>query len=252
MRNARKTAESGFYHVVTKGEADKTLFFDDADRELYLEILRKVCKEHPLLLRAYCLMSNHTHLLIEDTEQALSDAMKQLNERYAWHFQQKTHRTGHVFKNRYWSEPVEDEAYLLCAMRYIHANPAAAGICKASAYPWSSAKDYLGRKGITDTDLMLDMLNGRDGFIAYSLQEPLRANPFPGSRLKQHQTTDELKNIACSIVGDPRSLHALAPEKRREVVRLMHQSGFSGAEIAEVSGLTRSTVYKDLKTTPAA
>ncbi len=246
MRSARKIAKSGFYHVVTKGEADKTLFFDNADREFYLNELGRVRDELPLLIRAYCFMSNHAHFLLEDKQLCLAKAMKQLNERYAWYFQRRMNRTGHVFKNRYWSEPVENEAYLLYAMRYIHANPAAAGICEALDYPWSSVQDYLGHKGITDTDLILDMLGGRKGFIAFSLQEPLRANPFPGSQLTQHQTTDELATVAQSVIGDPAKLRTLPYGERRKRVRLMEQRGFSATEIARLSGVSRSTVYSDL------
>ena len=243
---ARKISESGFYHVVTKGEADQLLFFDDADREAYVGLLAETRDAYELRLHAYCLMSNHTHLLVEDPKRQLSAAMKHLNERFANRFKERTGRTGHVFKNRFWSEPVEDDAYLLCAMRYIHANPAAAGICKASAYPWSSVRDYLGRTGITDTSMLLGMLGGRDGFIEFSKKEPPTALAFPGSKLKGHLTQDELETIAEQIVGPLEEVRSMGREKKRDAARLLGAGGFTVRAIAQLIGASTKTVSRML------
>lgn len=245
MRQARKLSESGFYHVVSKGEADQALFYSDDDRRRYVLDLGGVCEEYGLLLRSYCLMSNHVHLLVEDVDTALSAAMKELNERYAMYFKRLTGRTGHVFKNRFWSEPVEDEAYLLCAMRYIHANPAVAGICKAAAYPWSSARDYLGREGIANTELLLDMLGGRDGFIQFSRNEPLPAVAFEGSRLSAHLTDDELRRVAQEVVGDCDSLQSLGRDEQITALKRLLKCGFSRMEVVRATDLTKHFVYSN-------
>ena len=261
MRSARKLGESGFYHVVSKGEADQLLFFDDEDRQHYVDLLASARDEFSLRLHSYCVMNNHVHLLVEEEEndaregsvpgvgkqpmRHLSLAMKQLNERYAEHFKRCSSRTGHVFKNRFWSEPIENEAYLLCCMRYIHANPAAAKICKASAYPWSSARDYLGRDGITDTALFLDMLDGREGFINFSRDEPPTARPFPGSRLAGHLTLEEQRWVAEQVVGDKLEHPSKQdPATREEVLKKLLACGLSVSEVTVLTGLSKSTVYR--------
>ena len=96
--SARKKSESGYYHVVPKGIADQIIFEDDEDRALYVELLRKAKAETGIRLHAYCLMSNHTHLVIEDEHDRLAEAMKYLHERYAMHYAEKMVPPG-------WTEP---------------------------------------------------------------------------------------------------------------------------------------------------
>ncbi len=247
MRTMRKMSASGFYHVVVKGEADQTLFFNDKDRIAFLSFLEQVRDAFELRIHAYCLMSNHVHLLAEDQNRALSEAMKTLNEDYARHFKRKTHRAGHVYKNRFWSEPVEDDAYLLCAMRYIHANPAAAGICKASAYWWSSARDYLGRPGIAYTDLLLNMAGGREGFIAFSRKDPLPAIAFPGSTLTNHLSEGEVSRIAEAVVGNLDAIRSLPRSGKREKIRCLGVVGLNAAQIARATSVPYSTVTRMLR-----
>ena len=247
MRCARKIAESGFYHVVTKGEADGILFLDNSDRSAYLDLLKEALDQNDILLHAYCLMSNHVHLLLEDTHANLSAAMKQLNERYADRFKKKAGRTGHVFKNRFWSEAVENDAYFLCAMRYIHANPAVAGICKASAYKWSSAQDYLGREGITNTSRILDLVGGKKGFIAFSQKQPYPALSFPKSRMKKHLESEEVKRIVRNVAGDPNELARLPHNERLNKIGDLHACGLSAGQIASATNLSYNIVQGAVK-----
>ena len=167
---ARRRSTSGFYHVVPKGRGDQVIFEDDDDRKLYRYLLADAKRNYGIRIHSYCLMSNHAHLVIEDDNALMSTFMKSVHEQYGSYFADKTGRAGGIFTRPYWSEPIETDAYLLDAVRYVHANPATAGICRASAYEWSSAKDYLGREGLADTEMVLSMLGGRDGFVAFSRQ----------------------------------------------------------------------------------
>ena len=244
---ARKKSESGFYHVVPKGIADQLVFQDDADRKLYLELLAEAKEEHHLLLHAYVLMSNHTHLLIEDPKNELADAMKFVHERYAMHYAEKIGRTGGIFRKPYWSEPVDTDNHLICAVRYIHANPAAAGICAASAYDYSSAKDYLGREGITDTQMVLEMLGGREGFIDWSQAAKSTFHAFPGSRLTGHLSDSEATTICQAILQRSNTSLAGVPSAERvEMVKLLYERGLGVSQIARATGLGRRTVQRDL------
>ena len=242
---ARVKSASGYYHVVPKGIADQLIFENDLDRNMYLELLRKAKVETGVKLHAYCLMSNHVHLVVEDEHDKLSEFMKYVTERYAMYYAQQIGRTGGIFRKPFWSEPIESDEYLLCAVRYVHANPAAAGICPASQYEWSSAKDYLGRETeITDTGTVLDMLGGRDGFVEFSKASNATACPFPGSRLTNHLSDDEALAIAKAVLGDKGiNLAACDKDSRRTGIALLAERGFPVAQIARITGVGAGTCW---------
>jgi len=139
---------------------------------------------------------------------------------------------------------VDNDAYLLCAVRYVHANPAAAGVCPASAYEWSSAKDYLGRYGIADTKMVLDMLGGREGFIEWSRPSKSTFHAFPGSSLTGHVSDDEAMAIACSIVGKEGVIgfHSLGQEGRAVVLSSLIERGVPVRQAGRLLGVSESTI----------
>lgn len=234
---ARKLSESGYYHVVPKGAGERILFSDDEDRELYVDLLAVARCDFGLLIHAYCLMSNHVHMVLEDRRGLLGESMKYVHERYAQHYAEKVGQRGSVFRRPYWSEPIEDDARLLCAVRYVHANPAVAGICMASAYQWSSVKDYLGRSGITDTGMVLGMLGGRAGFIDFSKASRSTAYPFEGSKLRLHMSDDEMLRLATHILGhDPRAKSTI------EEAQLLKSRGFAAAQVERLTGFSRRSI----------
>ena len=236
---ARRRSTSGFYHVVPKGRGDQVIFEDDDDRKLYRYLLADAKRNYGIRIHSYCLMSNHAHLVIEDDNALMSTFMKSVHEQYGSYFADKTGRAGGIFTRPYWSEPIETDAYLLDAVRYVHANPATAGICRASAYEWSSAKDYLGREGLADTEMVLSMLGGRDGFVAFSRQVPTPAKAFAGSRLRGHLTDDEVITIARTALGPEmfKTLKQLSLDTQREAVRQLGKCGLTIRQVTRATGL---------------
>lgn len=242
--SARKKSISGYYHVVPKGMHNQILFDSDNDRKLYIDLLYQAKKTYGLLIHAYCLMDNHVHLILEDSDDNLPGFMKFVNERYGMHLAESTGRSGGIFVRHLWSEPIEKESYLLCAVRYVHANPAAAGLSPASVYPWSSAKDYLGRRGVTDTDMVLNLLGGREGFIAWSKAGNSTFLPFPASRIGRHLSDEEMKRIASSIVGfDVDTLASMSIDKRANMVGLLVERGMPISTLSRFTGLGRKEIY---------
>ena len=248
-RAPRKQSESGYYHVVPKGIAGQTIFGDDQDRRLYLKWLAEAKDETGFVLHSYCLMGNHVHLAIEDPSDRLSEAMKYVHERYGMYYAEKIGRYDGIFRKPFWSEPIEDDSRLLCTVRYIHANPAAAGICHASEWPWSSVGDYLGRDasesggpafpGLAETSVALDLLGGRKGFVEWSLPAKSTALPFSDSTLKNHLTDDEAIRLAADILGhDPRK--GCTPEE----AKLLLARNFSVRQIERVAGVSRYRLQK--------
>ena len=246
-KGARKVSESGYYHVVPKGVADQIIFEDDSDRRLYVGLLAEAKAKAKIRIHSYCLMSNHVHLAIEADIEELSGTMKYVHERYAIHYAQKRGRTGGVFRAPFWSEPVESDERLLCTVRYIHANPLAAGICPVRDYRWSSARQYMcGDDGLADIATVLDMCGGREGFIEFSDAEPAPAKPFEGSRLRTHLNDDEVMVIAKTALGESQlaALLARPREARAEAVLRLSRCGLTTRQIARATGLGYGFVAK--------
>lgn len=105
-RHSRILSENGIYHVMTRGNERKDLFLDEDDKQRFIETLFAKKEEAGFSVYAYCLMDNHVHLLIKEGPEGLAAAMKRINASYAYYFNQKNRRVGHLFQDRFKSEPV--------------------------------------------------------------------------------------------------------------------------------------------------
>lgn len=129
----------GLYHVTSRGDGREDVYLDDADRELFLEVLADTVDRFNWVIHAYCLMGNHYHLLVETPDGNLSKGMRQLNGVYTQRFNRKHKRVGHVFQGRYKAIIVQKDSYLLELARYIVLNPVRAQMVRsAKDWPWSS------------------------------------------------------------------------------------------------------------------
>jgi REP element-mobilizing transposase RayT len=135
------------YHVTARGNARQDIFFDDEDRRRFFGVLEPVVARFHLVLHAYCLMSNHFHLLVETPEANLSSAMGQLNGVYAQSFNRRHDRVGHLLQGRFKAIVVERDSNLLELARYVVLNPVRARLTrKPETYAWSS---YRATAGLT-------------------------------------------------------------------------------------------------------
>lgn len=101
------------YHITSRGNRRAAIFYDDFDREVYLQYLEEARRYFPYYLHSYCLMTNHIHLQFETIQHHPKDIMKMLNSRYAMYFNKRLHLVGHVFQGRYGSELIDSSTYLL-------------------------------------------------------------------------------------------------------------------------------------------
>ena len=242
-RAARARSESGFYHVVAKGNGGQNLFEDASDYRAFLELVSAAAEKCGMSVHAYCLMSNHVHLLLEDQGGRLSDFMKSLTTGYAMRFNAKTGHIGHVFQQRFKSQPVEDEAHLLQAVRYIHNNPAKAGMCSAGEYPWSSYHEYAsGIQGIATVTLVLGMCGGREGFRAFQAEGGDDYRFGQRSRIAD----GEAREVARRILGDiaPGDVKAMERPRRNALLFDLKDAGLSVRQIERLTGIGRGTIAK--------
>lgn len=151
-RLARITLPGIPYHVTQRGNRRQPVFFRDDDYRTYLALLREQGERWGLRVWAYCLMTNHVHLIVvPETEHSLIRGLAETHRRYTRHINFREGWRGYLWQGRFASVPL-DEPHLTAAMRYVECNPVEAGMVQvATAYPWSSARAHA--TGTPDTVL---------------------------------------------------------------------------------------------------
>ncbi len=146
-RKPRIHLPGGLYHVIFRGNAGQDVFLNDADRYRFYLLLQEGTCRFGYRVHAFCLMSNHIHIVLQAGDIPLSRGMHNLSFRYTRWINWREKRTGHLFQGRYKAVLVDRDSYLLELVRYIHLNPVRAGLVpKHEEYPWSSHRTYLGRE----------------------------------------------------------------------------------------------------------
>lgn len=146
-RPLRLEFAGALYHVTSRGDRREAIYRDDDDRRAWLDTVQLVCKRFNFVVHAFCLMTNHYHLLVETVEGNLSQGMRQLNGLYTQHFNRRHHLVGHLFQGRYKAILVQKEGYLLELTRYVVLNPIRARmVTSLDDWPWSSHHFLLGQE----------------------------------------------------------------------------------------------------------
>ena len=135
------------HHITQRGNRRDDVFFTDGDRIAYLTWLQEYCRAFDVEVLAYCLMTNHIHLVaVPASDDGLQRVLKPLHMRYAQRVNRARGWQGHLWQGRFFSSPLDD-AYLWAAVRYVERNPVrAAMVTRAENYPWSSAAAHCGKR----------------------------------------------------------------------------------------------------------
>ena len=140
----RILSQSNIYHIISRGNNKNFIFRTNKDKKIYLNLVRRMELESQIEVIAWCIMNNHVHLLIRADLADLGKALLKINSNYARYYHHSNETCGHLFEDRFYSEPIETEAYLRNCIRYIHSNPINAEIIDdISKYRWSSYKEYI-------------------------------------------------------------------------------------------------------------
>lgn len=162
-RRLRNDVEAGVHHVYARGNGRQAIFVADADRQFYLRLLGATVMRLRWSCLAYCLMTNHVHLLIETRQPNLSVGMQRVHGQYAAAFNRRHKSCGHLFQGRFGSTPIKDDRQLATTIAYIAGNPEEAGL--GADWPWSSHHAIL--RGNTprwlDVESLYDYLRAAGG-----------------------------------------------------------------------------------------
>ena len=243
-RQARKRSESGIYHIMLRGINRQQIFEDEEDRDRFLKTLLKYKEQCGYEIYAYCLMGNHIHILLKEGREDLPLIFKRIAGSYVYWYNLKYHRCGHLFQDRFKSEPVDTDGYFLTVLRYIHQNPVKAKLCHyAEDYAYSSMREYLFDALLTDTDFALSLLP-REQFTDYHREENAdRCLEITES----FRTTDEeakalmRKITKCDGVAVFQNLDR---ETRNQCIRKLHENGLPIRQISRLTGLSRTVIER--------
>ena len=143
-RPLRVEIPDAWYHIMNRGRRGEAVFIDKEDYQAFIQVLIESTDMWNLRVSAYCLMSNHYHLLVQTPAANISRCMRHINGVYTQRYNRRHRCDGQLFRGRYKSILVSGDSYLLQLVRYIHKNPVKAGIVsEPEKYLWSSHKPYL-------------------------------------------------------------------------------------------------------------
>ena len=153
-RKLRIQYPGAMYHVMSRGDRGERIFLDDVDRHDFIKTLAEACQKTDWQVHAYCLMSNHFHLLLKPAPgQSISRILQSLTVAHTWRHHRRQGTSGHVWQGRFRSPVIQDGDHLLVVLRYIEANPVrAAMVADPCEYTWSSHRCH----GAGHADPILD------------------------------------------------------------------------------------------------
>jgi len=242
----RSQSEMSIYHAVSRGVGRQIIFEDDKDRRRYLSILKDAIADHNAEILAWCLMDNHTHLLMKADLPDLSEAMRITNSAYAMYFNKRHSRVGHLMQGRFKSEPVNSDEYLLTVVRYIHQNPEKAKIAKTKNYSWSSYQEYVGKEEIANTSFVLDVFGSVAEFKRF--HEMLDDTAACTDENQGRRVLDDDRAfLAAQALLDPvrvEKIASLPKAQRDEMLCKLKDAKLSVRQIERLTGISKSVVAK--------
>ena len=245
-RAARKKSKSGIYHVILRGINKQRIFEEEEDYQKFLEVLREYKAVCGYEVFAYCLMTNHVHILIRPGKEDLDQIFRRIGARFVYWYNLKYRRVGHLFQDRYKSETVEDDRYFLTVVRYIHQNPVKAGLCRMPCeYSYSSYSSYFEDGGFIDSELVKSLL-GREEFERFCCAPNSDCCLEISDDTKKGVTEEKAEKLMRQIshCNNAAEFQKLPVGKRDAALRKMLDAGVSIRQASRITGISFGIVRK--------
>lgn len=229
-----------------RGINQQQIFENSEDYDKFLDILKDCKAICEFKLFAYCLMGNHVHLLIKEGTESLEQVFKRICGRFVYWYNIKYRRVGHLFQDRFKSEPVDSELYFYTVLRYIHQNPTKAGICKRiEDYAYSSYLEYTGKNDLVDTDYVLGMSTIEE-FIGLNheivVMRCMDISDKVVMRVTDEQARALIKKITkCDNASEFQELDIVVRDK---CLKKLREKGVSIRQLSRLTGTSYSVVRK--------
>lgn len=247
-RQARVKSRTGVYHIVFRGVNKQPIFADEAEYTKFLFLLDEAKVKSGWELYAYCLMGNHLHLLVKEGQEELAQTLKRLASKYVYWFNAKNQRVGHLFQDRFLSETVEDDAYFLTVLRYIHQNPVKAGLSAVpQAYRWSSYRDYAGEPEHADTAFALSLMGQSELLEFFRRQAEDVCLDVKEQPLRVTEEEAERRFLR-AVRGGKAAFATLAEPEAIEILQQLKQGGVSLRQMNRITGMSENVIRRMLGT----
>jgi len=250
-RVPRDRSKSGIYHIIMRGINRQNIFEDEEDCVRFIQTLQKYKEVCEYKLYAYCLMGNHLHLLLMEGKEPLEQIMRRVCGSYVFWYNCKYGRIGYLFQDRYKSEPVEDDAYLLTVLRYIYQNPIKAGLVTSiEKYRWSNYNEYIEGNGTACIAFILDMFNAnREKAIRSFIKYINKPNEDVCLEIpEKRQITDEDARIIirklCKVKNAVDLQRLDIRERNKYLKELKEKHNLSIRQIERLTGINRGIIQR--------
>ncbi len=255
-RQPRIPSNTGVFHVIMRGINHQNIFEDEEDYYQFINTLDRMRKRYDdegivcgtnCTYYAYCLMSNHFHLLVREREESIGDTIKRIVGSYVFYFNHKYQRDGHLFKERFKSEPVNDMAYFTTLLRYIHQNPVKAGIAaNVNDHDFSSWHEYTSEVDpafqICNTETVLSRIpyEQLEGYVNELLPDDVHCLDIEDTekgRLSDDQVWAMI--IGKTGVNNASSFQQLEDKIKRKTLKELKECGASLRQLQRLTGISK-------------
>ena len=229
-----------------RGVNQQQIFEDGEDCDKFLQVLKDCKAISEFKLFAYCLMGNHIHILLQETNEPIELLMKRISTRFVYWYNIKYRRAGHLFQDRFKSEPIENDSYFLTVLRYIHQNPVKAGLCKTvEAYENSSYNEYYKKSDLIDRDFVFELVS-KEEFAKFNNEKAfdicLDIEDKPKIKVTDEQAKKIIEKVSkCKNVAEFQTLDV---KTRDKCLKKLRESGLSIRQISRLTGVSFNIVRK--------
>lgn len=250
-RKRRECSPMNLYHIVIRGTNQQSLHETTWDYEHMANQIAKTRERFSFDLHAYCLMANHTHLLVEADYEVVPKILQSIKSTYARYYNKRTDRTGHLFEGRYGSVAIMTSHQYRNTVRYIHQNPVRAGIVSNTCcdkYVWSSMSaftinhDALVRE--TERDKVYERFD-KDNFIDFHrIISTEGAYENDERRISDDEANKKLLEAFKDQVKSIKDIQKMDPTRRNQFLLASKKLGLTNAQISRLTGIGRNIVQR--------